>query len=617
MLVWAVVKRSLFLAALLFILLLAGGREPAPRAAENSVAEHNAVVSMRDGVGLKADILRPGSGGPFPTLVYRTPYGKDAAQKDYTTFRKAVARGYAVVIQDVRGRYASEGEFDAYRNEGRDGYDTIEWAAKQPWSNGAVGTFGLSYPGAVQWLAAIESPPHLKAMVPAMTFSTPRNFFYSGGAFDLSWPEWILVNIAPDVRARKNLPGPRTAEEAEAAWQRNRARIAAHVPLATLSDMREVAPWYYQWLRHPPADSWWDWAEIRGKYGRVSAAVLNVSGWHDEAYSPEGAITNFLGLLASRHDQSDKRTQLLLGPWTHGVDSTARTHSGEREFGPAATIDYDEVVLRWMDRYVKGVASSSEDEKPVRYFVMGANVWRESNTWPPQGQPTAVYLEGPASAGARGRLQWSAVAAEESASRFISDPEDPVTDVYAGHLGAHDYRGLESNKDLLLFDSAPLTSDLEVAGRIAVEIYLSCDAPDVDLWARLLDVAPDGRAFNLMSPGLDVVRASTGGGARRELLEPGKVYRVRLENLFTGNRFLKGHRLRVQISAAFFPDFSRNLQTGQLESDSAGMRKATITVYHDRKHPSRLLLPVTGTATKTSGKSSMEMGEKPVERRER
>ncbi len=165
--------------------------------------DRNVAVPMRDGVVLRANVWRPASGGPFPVLVYRTPYGKDATEEWYTTHLHAVDRGYAVVLQDVRGRYESDGEFDPYRNEGRDGYDTIEWAAVQPWSNGSVGTFGLSYPGAVQWLAALESPPHLKAMVPAMTFSTPRNFFYSGGVFDASWIPWIHNSIAPDIRPEK------------------------------------------------------------------------------------------------------------------------------------------------------------------------------------------------------------------------------------------------------------------------------------------------------------------------------------------------------------------------------------------------------------------------------
>src|SRR6202790_865151 len=170
-------------------------------------------VPMRDGVVLRADILLPSAESKFPALIYRTPYGKEFALKEYKTFEKAVARGYAVVVQDVRGRYASDGEFVAYQNEGRDGYDTIEWVAKQPWCDGNVGTFGLSYRGAVQWLAPVENPPHLKAMAPAMTFSTPQNFFYAGGTWDMSWIEWIWDNIAPDIRVKRNLSGPKTAAE--------------------------------------------------------------------------------------------------------------------------------------------------------------------------------------------------------------------------------------------------------------------------------------------------------------------------------------------------------------------------------------------------------------------
>src|ERR1700730_15069163 len=238
-------------------------------AAKNGI-DHRADVSvpMRDGVVLRADVLLPSAEGKFPALLYRTPYGKQFALREYKTFEKAVARGYAVVVQDVRGRYASDGEFVAYQNEGRDGFDTIEWAAKQPWCDGNVGTFGLSYPGAVQWLAAVENPPHLKAMVPAMTFSTPRNFFYSGGVFDGSWLEWIWMNIAPDARKRKKLPGPQTYEEAKAAWKLEHERIEGFLPLQELPDLKQAAPFYYLWLAHSPADPWWDWAELRNKYDR-------------------------------------------------------------------------------------------------------------------------------------------------------------------------------------------------------------------------------------------------------------------------------------------------------------------------------------------------------------
>ena len=557
------------------------------------VLQKDVAVPMRDGVALRADILLPRHKGRFPTLVYRTPYNKEEALKGYTTLQHAVERGYAVVVQDVRGRYASGGEFAAYQNEGRDGYDTIEWAARQPWSDGNIGTFGLSYPGAVQWLAAVESPPHLKAMVPAMTFSTPRNFFYSSGAFDMSWLAWIWESIAPDLRVKKNLPGPKTYEEAEAAWPKVKDKLLWTIPLDSLEDLRTVAPFYYEWLHHPPEDPWWNWAELRDKYSRVHAAVLNLSGWYDEDYGPEGATTNYLGLLASRKGQRDARTHLVIGPWIHGVQETAKTKSGEREFGAAAAINYDQVVLDWMDHYLRRINNGVQVEKPVRLFLMGENRWRDEGTWPPaEAQPTPFYLAG-SGLRKKGGTLLQAAPPEEEFSVFTSDPAQHVIDPYAGKLGAHDFRELAKRPDVLVFDSEPLTKDVAVLGPITAEMYVSCDCPDFDLWVRLLDVAPDGTAFNLMSPGNDVLRASyREPQGKRQLLRPGQIYKLTLPNMRTGNVFVAGHRIRVQISGSFFPDFSRNLQSGELETTSARMRKAEIRVYHDRKYPSRIVLPV-------------------------
>lgn len=557
------------------------------------VAERDVAIPMRDGVVLRADIYRPAAGGPFPALVYRTPYGKGPTARWYDTHRAAVARGYVVVIQDVRGRYASEGEFYPYINEGMDGFDTIEWVAGQSWCTGDVGTFGLSYPGAVQWLAAMESPPHLKAMVPAMTFSTPRRFFYFNGVFDLSWIPWIHNSIAPDARSRKNLPGPKTPEDAAAAWRRHGDRMKNVLPLVELRELRDVAPYYYDWLRHPPTDSWWDWAELRGRYDRVEAAVLNLSGWYDESYGPEGATTNFNGLAAARTGKPRPRHQLIIGPWIHGVDAVSRSRTGDLDFGTAAIIDYDETVLRWMDRYVRGIENGVDDEGPVRLFVMGRNRWRDASSWPPSSaRETSMFLIGREEDGLRGALRTAPAANKEGTTSFVSNPSSPVTDPYET-FGPHDYRDLANRSDLAIFETEPLEQELEITGAMTAEIFLSCDCRDLDLWVKVLDVAPDGAAFNLMSPGLDVLRASyrePEGG--RQLLEPGKVYELRLPFLITSNVFQRGHRIRVQISGAFFPHFSRNLQTGKLESTSAKMRTAEITIHHDRDHTSRLILPV-------------------------
>jgi putative CocE/NonD family hydrolase len=573
---------------LISVALLLGSRALPQDAANVATAiSKDVAVAMRDGVTLRADVLLPNLNGRFPTLIYRTPYGKDFAENEYKTFRKAVARGYAVVIQDVRGRYASDGEFTPYQNEGRDGYDTIEWAAQQPWSDGNVGTFGLSYPGAVQWLAAVENPPHLKAMVPAMTFSTPRNFFYSGGVFDGSWLDWIWNNIAPDTRRRKNLPGPKTSQEATASWKQEHARMENFLPLRELPDLKEVAPYYYEWLAHPPADAWWDWAELRGKYDRVHAAVLNISGWYDEAYGPDGATTNLNGLLDAVGKQP--RTRTVIGPWTHGGQENSR--AGERGFGPAAAIDYDELILRWMDHYLRGVDNGVDREKRVRIFVMGDNVWRDEDAWPlRRAKAQTYYLTAKSQSDRAGGLQLEFPEDNFANSTFRSNPARPLTDPYEAY-GAHDYRALAGRDDVMVFDSDPLPASLEVTGPIRAEIYLSCSCRDLDLWVRLLDVAPDGTAFNLMSPGLDVLRASY----RKGTFGPGYVNgitKLTLDRMLTSNTFLAGHRIRVQLSGAFAPHFSRNLQTGSSEIKHSRSFATSVRVYHSKKHPSRIVLPV-------------------------
>jgi uncharacterized protein len=548
-------------------------------------------VPMRDGIVLRADVWLPKAGGRFPTLVYRTPYGKHFAAKEWTTFDRAVAHGYAIVIQDVRGRYASDGEFNPYRNEGKDGFDTIEWAAAQSWSDGNVGTFGLSYPGAVQWLAAVETPPHLRAMVPAMTFSTPRNFFYSGGLFDGSWLEWIWVNITPDARKRKNIPGPRTYEEAVASWKLDRARIEEFLPLRDLPDLKYVAPFYYSWLAHPPADPWWDWAELRDKYKNVHCAVLNFSGWYDEAYGPDGATTNFNGLLAARKGDKDPRTRTIIGPWTHGAQDERK--SGERDFGPTAPIDYDGLILRWMDHYLRGEDNGIEREAPVRIFVMGANTWRDERAWPLEGarMGTLYFSAGETQNPRIGGLRPSPTNPTIASSQLLSDPARPVMDKYRSY-GAHDYRALVGRQDVLTFDTEPLLEDREVTGPIKIELFVSADSQDFDLWARLQDVAPDGTAFNLMSPGLDVLRASyRNQSIQPDLLVPGRIYKLELNSMLTSNTFMKGHKIRVQLSGAFFPHFSRNLQTGKSEIVSSEFQLAHLKVYHDAQHPSKIILP--------------------------
>jgi hypothetical protein len=433
-------------------------------------------------------------------------------------------------------------------------------------------------------------------MVPAMTFSSPRNFFYMNGIFDLSWLPWIYVNIAPDTRARLDLPGSRSPDEAAEAWPSVARAYRDHLPLADLPYLRAEAPYYFEWLRHPPEDSWWDWAEIRGRYAEVDAAVLNLSGWYDEAYGPEGAVTNFTGLQEARKSGERRGNHLLLGPWTHGVGATMSTQAGEVDFGSEAAIDYDDEILDFFDHYLRGMDNRFASDAPVRYFVMGENRWYGAAQWPPAGEQYESLYLGDSGDGFLQLRENPTPPRAAASSSFMADPANPVADPFAA-FGPHDYRSLAERNDLLTFDSEPLTRGLRVAGAIEAIIYASCDCRDFDLWVRVFDVHPDGHAINLMSPGNDVLRASyRQPAAGRQLVEPGTIYELRLQNLLTGNRFAPGHRIRVQVSGSFAPHFSRNLQTGKSETRDSVSQRATISIHHDPERPSAIRMPTVAAA---------------------
>ena len=544
----------------------------APAAQSRIQTDTGLAVPMRDGVILRADLYRPAGDGRFPVLVYRTPYNRTDGAGDTVgdtgIVGAAVRRGYAVLVQDVRGRYGSGGVFDPYRQEGKDGYDTIEWAARQPWSNGAVGTFGLSYPGAVQWLAAIERPPSLKAMVPAMTYSRPENFWYQGGVWDGSWLDWTWLTIAPDLRRRLGVAGPRTDEEAGRSWEQDGATARRFRPLLALPDFRGVAPWYYEWMRHPPGDTWWSWTRLEGRSSAVNAAVLNLSGWFDEAYGPSGAVENFQAAGDA----------LVLGPWTHGVAAVHRSKAGDRDFGTSAALDYASLVFGWMDRHLRKRDSASAEPR-VRVFVMGANEWRTSDQWPLPGlHPDTFYLGSPI---------------KRSPSSLVShvirsDPAHPVTDPFDGKFGAHDYRALKAGPGVAVFETEPFAAPLEINGRVGVDLSVRGTVPDFDLWVQLFDVAPDGTAWNLSTAGTALQRVSyRDGGPGRKLVKPGETVRLRMDRLVTANRFAKGHRLRVIITPQFYPLFSVNPQTGAQEFENDSVRAGEIRIGPE----SRIVLP--------------------------
>jgi putative CocE/NonD family hydrolase len=551
----------------------------------------NLEARMRDGTLLRADVYTPPAAPRAPVLLVRTPYGKDG-WRERPFVAKALARGFALIVQDVRGRYASDGVFDPYRQEGRDGYDTIEWAARQPWCTGRVGMCGLSYPGAVQWLAAVEAPPALACIFPAMCFSSGRQFFYFGGAFDLSWIPWIALNIAPEERRRRGVAGPTTAREAREQWLRHGRDWLRHVPLITLPVFRDIAPFYYEWLDHPDAGSFWAFADIEGRHDRVAVPSFNLSGWYDEGYGPVGAVRNFLGMRARGATASARAPRLLIGPWTHGEPTLASTRVGDRDFGPAAGLDYDALVLDWGDWHLRGVDRGLASAPPVRIFVLGANRWREGADWPPVPVTAReLFLR------AGRRLSWTPPAPAEPPDTYRSDPNDPVEDpYYAQGLGPHDQRAIAGRPDVLTFTTDPLEMDLEVIGPIEFRIWIASTAPDTDLFARLLDIEPDGTMWNLMSPTLEVLRLRYRRSEHEpELLVPGVPYEVRLPSGPTAALFRRGHRIGVQITSSFFPHLDRNPNTGRPVPVEDRLVPATQTLYHDARRPSRVILPLVQT----------------------
>jgi uncharacterized protein len=543
--------------------------------------ETDVPATMRDGVVLRADVLRPEAPGRFPAILMRTPYGKASEWREGSFAIAAARAGYVVVAQDVRGRYASEGTFDPYRQESNDGYDAVEWVASLPYVNGRVGMAGLSYPGAVQWLAAMAKPPHLVTIAPFMCFSTGRLFFYFGGTFDLSWIPWFYENISPDVRVRGGISGPKTEREASELWETHQKEWLSFLPLRELPALKDTAPSYYDWLAHPDDGPYWKFADVEAHYGEIEIPALNLSGWHDEGYGPNGAIHNYLG---TRKNGSI----LVIGPWRHGTPRLTKMVVGDLDFGVDAGLDNDALLFHWFDHWLKGEDNGVEREKPMKIFVMGDDRWREEESWPLERRvETAYYL------GGGGKLSTGPPPAEDRSDRYDYDPRDPVVDLHEGQQGPFDQSPLEKRGDVLVYTTAPLDGDVEVTGNVAVDLYASSSAKDTDFIVRLLDVYPDGRAFNLMSPTVEVLRARyRKGQAKPELLVPGQVELYRLTNLVTSNVFKKGHRIRIHVTSSLFPHFDRNPNTGDPIGTSSRVEVAHQEIRHDSRYPSKIVLPV-------------------------
>lgn len=603
--------------ALLLVVLAAPGGTVAPQRIDhypNVVVEDRVELEMRDGVKLRATLYRPDAEGTFPTLVYRTPYGQEGYAEEPVFPLKAAHRGYLVFLVDVRGRYTSDGEFEAYRNEKQDGYDTIEAAAAHPRSNGEVGSWGGSYPGIVQWLALSQDPPHYATAVPTMTPTSSHHFFYQGGAFNLTWFDWFVPLIVPDLRRRAgDESGSWDTDTAYEQWVPQRRDWYMVRPLVGPDLLRQYAPYYYEWLLHPDESDWWDFADVEDDFGKMRVPVQLVSGWYDNSYGTIGATRGFNGMRErAATPEARENTKLMLGPWTHTSLYVDRTAFGDLEFGPNAGIDYDAFLLRWFDARLKGIDNGVDELPPVRIFVMGDNRWRYENEWPlERARETALLLDSDGDAAdpaGSGELIWSAEApvrppwgAPEAGSplegadsdRYVFDPNEPVWDERFEDPGPHDQAGFEARDDVLVFTSPPLREDLEVTGAVFADLWVTVDRPDTDLAVMLTDVWPDGTSYNLTGPESGYLRLRyREGWDRQVMLEPGVPTRVRIGNLFTSNVFKAGHRIRLQVTSSRAPHFDPNPNTGAEIATETELVPATVTLHHDAERPSRLLLPV-------------------------
>ncbi|MCE5249759.1 CocE/NonD family hydrolase [bacterium] len=551
------------------------------------IEELDVMVAMRDGVQLSTNIYRPDAQGAFPALIMRTPYGNGGSDNQDGHF--FAQRGYAVIIQDVRGRYESEGLFDAGRTEGVDGIDTHQWVVSQPWCNGRLGTFGGSYVGFTQWMPASLGSSHLEAMFATLTSADFHDYWmYQGGAFRLrSWTSWIYWLTEPYDAGREDRNGkmnelngtlPLMEQDKLLGWRVSSAR---------------------DWLAHPEHDLYWKNTSIMDGYKNIHAAVYNIGGWYDIFLA--GTLKNYTEMTGSGIDPSVRKKQkLLVGPWLHGFTGDGKV--GDLDYGKDAImggLPFQTLMLRLFDSALKGTDTGIMNEAPVRIFVMGSNVWRDEQEWPlARTQYRKWYFSSRSKANTLTGDGLLDASMQDGASTdtYTYDPADPVpssTDTtYYSHFssGPRDQQKIEERQDVLVYSSPELEKDMEVTGPVEAVVYAASTALNTDFTAKLVDVYPDGRAMRLCD---GIIRASSRNpGEKPSNIEPGRVYEYHIDLWATSNVFKKGHRIRVEISSSNFPRFDRNLNTGEKFAVGTAWIKAVQTVYHTKEYPSHIVLPV-------------------------
>jgi hypothetical protein len=564
--------------------------------------QRGVMVPMRDGVNLATDLYLPDADGPFPVMLVRTPYKKEMGELQAMYYAR---RGYAVAIQDCRGRFGSEGTWEPFIHEPEDGYDTIQWLAKRPWSTGKVGMIGGSYVGWVQWWAASQRPPNLVTIIPNVAPPDPfYNIPYEYGVFFILGAIWWADILESEATA--DLSGVALSEIGEKKYH----KLLRQLPVIDLDKavLGKENPYWRKWIQHPTNDEYWEKASFLDRLKNVNLPVFHQSGWFDG--DGIGTKLNYLRMREHRHSNQ----KLVLGPWGHTAEPHRRV--GDRDFGQTAIIDLQRDYLRWFDYWLKGVKNGILDEPLVSIFVMGTDEWRHGKTYPlPETRFEKWYLAGGGSANTSkgdGRLTREAPLADSTPDRYTYDPGDPTP---APHFyeepededaendkkersveekkkqrEAFHEKTTQARQDILVYVTEPLAEPLTFAGPMSATLFASTSGRDTDWFMRVMEVEPDGKIFVLAEGKIRArFRKSM---SEPELLEPGKVYEYPIDLWQTGITIPKGNRLRVEVASAAFPLFSRNLNTGGHNETETDYVPAEQAVYHDAAHPSHILLPV-------------------------